>query len=241
LRRDHRPYRLARAQLAFQQLWARHFVAPQLDALGEGALFIRPWYVRVAGPRIRIGRFAHVVGAFGQPIHLCAWDADGARGRIDIGDHCLVCPGVKLLAATKIEIADDCMLASGVSISDADWHDLRDRTRPVGATAEVRLGRNVWIGERAMITKGVTIGENSIVGAGAVVVDDVPANAIAVGNPARVVRTFPTEEVFVTRAALFAETAREEDARNAYLMLCTLRDNHWASWLRTRLRPRRGD
>lgn len=241
MRRDHRPFRLARAQLAFHQLWARHFVAPQLDALGEGALFLRPWHVHVTGPRIRIGRFAHVVGASGQAIHLCAWDADGARGAIEIGDHCLVCPGVRMLAATRIEIGDDCMLASGVSISDADWHDLRDRTRPVGATKEVRLGRNVWIGERAIVTKGVTIGENSIVGAGAVVADDIPANAIAVGNPARVVRTLAPDEGFVTRATLFPATAREEEARNAYLMLCTLRDNGFAGWLRATLWPRRGD
>jgi acetyltransferase-like isoleucine patch superfamily enzyme len=241
LRRDHRPYRLARAELAFHQLWARHFVAPQLDALGEGSLFLRPWYVRVAGPRIRIGRFAHVVGAFGQPVHLCAWNADGARGEIAIGDHCLICPGVRLLAATRIAIGDDCMLASGVSISDADWHDLRDRTRPVGATKEVRLGRNVWLGERAMVTKGVSIGENSVVGAGAVVVDDVPANTIAAGNPARVVRTLTPEDGFVTRAALFAPTAREEHARNAYLMLCTLRDNRFTGWLRATLWPRRED
>jgi acetyltransferase-like isoleucine patch superfamily enzyme len=241
LRRDHRPYRLARAQIAFHQLWARHFVAPQLDALGEGSLFIRPWYVRVYGPRIRLGRFAHVVGAFGQAVHLCAWDADGARGEIELGDHCLVCPGVRLLAASRIEIADDCMLASGVSVSDADWHDLRDRTRPVGATEPVRLGRNAWIGERAMITKGVTIGENAIVGDGAVVADDVPANAIVVGNPARVVRTLPTDQGFVTRAALFPATGREQDARNAYLMMCALRDNSLAGWLRATLFPRRGD
>ena len=241
MRHDHRPYRVARAQIAFHQLWARHFVAPQLDALGEGALFIRPWYVRVAGPRIRIGRFAHVVGAFGQPIQLCAWDADGARGEIAIGDHCLICPGVRLLAASLIEIGDDCMLASGASISDADWHDLRDRTRPVGATAAVRLGRNVWIGEGAMITKGVTIGENAIVGAGAVVADDVPPNAVAVGNPARVARTLAPAESFVTRAALFPATAREQDARNAYLMMLTLRDNGFLGWLRALLWPRRDD
>lgn len=241
MRRDHRPYWLARAQLAVHRLWARHFVAPALDALGEGGLFIRPWYVRVHGPRIRIGRFVHVVGAFGEPIQLCAWDADGARGEIAIGDHCLICPGVHLLAATRIEIGDDCMLASGVSISDADWHDLRDRTRPVGASEEVRLGRNVWIGERAIITKGVTIGENAIVGAGAVVAEDIPANAIAVGNPARVVRTLAPEQGFVTRASLFPASAREQEARNAYLMLLTLRENGVVGWLRATLWPRRGD
>lgn len=239
--RDHRPYRLARTSILFQQMWARHFVAPQLAALGEGALFVRPWYVRVFGPRIRIGRFAHIVGAFGQVVNLCSWDLDGAHGEISIGDHCLVCPGVRLSAATRIEIGDDCMLASGVTISDADWHDLRDRTQPVGSTRPVRLERNVWIGERAMLTKGVTIGENSIVGAGAVVADDIADNSIAVGNPARVVRRLDPDWGYVTRAALFPDTAREADARNAYVMMCALQNNGFLGWLRATLFPRRGD
>ena len=241
MRRDHRPYRLARAELAFHQLWARHFVAPQLDALGEGALFVRPWYLRVHGPRIRLGRFAHLVAGFGQLTSLCTWDADGARGEISIGDHCLLSPGVRLAAATRIEIHDDCMLASGVSISDADWHDLRDRTRPVGNTRPVRLERNVWIGERATVTKGVTIGENAIVGAGAVVADDVPPNAIAAGNPARVVRMLDASEGFVTRQSLFPASASEMAARNAYEMMCALHTNRWRDWLRATLFPRRSD
>jgi acetyltransferase-like isoleucine patch superfamily enzyme len=241
LLRDHRPYRLARTSILLQQLWARHFIAPQLAGLGDGALFVRPWYVRVFGPRIRIGRFAHVVGAHGQIVNLCSWDTDGARGEIEVGDHCLICPGVRLSAATRIEVGDDCMLASGVTISDADWHDLRDRTQPVGATRPVRLERNVWIGERAMLTKGVTIGENSIVGAGAVVADDVPANSIAVGNPARVVRRLDPADGFVTRARLFPDSAREADARNAYVMMCALAENSFAGWLRATLFPRRGD
>lgn len=241
MRRDHRPYRLARAQLAFQRRWTRHFIAPQLDALGEGALFVRPWYIRVHGPRIRIGRFAHVVGGFGRVVTLCTWDADGAHGEIQIGDHCLISPGARLAAATRIDIGDDCMLASGVSISDADWHDLRDRTRPVGKTRPVRLERNAWIGERATVTKGVTIGENAIVGAGAVVADDVPANAIVAGNPARVVRMLDAEEGFVTRASLFPADAHEMWRRNAYEMMCALQANRWRDWLRARLFPRPSD
>lgn len=64
---------------------------------------------------------------------------------------------------------------------------------PAGRRATVSrpivLGNNVWIGAGAIVLPGVTVGDNSIIGAGAVVTRDVPANAVAVGNPARVVRT----------------------------------------------------
>ena len=56
------------------------------------------------------------------------------------------------------------------------------------ATAAVTIGNNVWIGAKATITKGVTIGDNAVIGAGAVVTHDIPADCLAVGVPARVVR-----------------------------------------------------
>jgi acetyltransferase-like isoleucine patch superfamily enzyme len=55
-------------------------------------------------------------------------------------------------------------------------------------SAPVRIGRNVWIGGKATITKGVSIGDNAVIGANAVVTHDIPANAIAVGVPARVIK-----------------------------------------------------
>ncbi len=241
MRRDHRPYWLARSWVKLQQAWARHFLEPQLESLGEGSLFLRPWHVRIHGPRIRLGRFAHVIGARGHPVSLCTWDADGGRGSIEIGDHCLICPGVRLTAAGAISIGDGSMLAAEAVISDADWHDIHDRTRAVGATRPVRLARNVWIGERATITKGVTNGENAIVGAGAVVASDVPANAIAAGNPARVVRRLDPSRRVVTRAELFRGDARRIEAENAYVMLCALRGNGLLGWLRSLIAPRRGD
>lgn len=241
MRRDHRPYWAARSWVRLQQAWARHFLEPQLESLGEGALFLRPWHVRLHGPRIRLGRFAHVIGARGQPVSLCTWDADGARGSIELGDHCLICPGVRVTAAGPVSIGDGCMLAAEVAISDADWHDLHDRTRAVGTTRPVRLERNVWVGERATITKGVTIGENAIVGAAAVVTADVPANAIAAGNPARVVRRLDPARPMTSRAELFRGDARQVDAENAYVMLCALEGNSLAGWLRSLLAPRRGD
>jgi acetyltransferase-like isoleucine patch superfamily enzyme len=79
-----------------------------------------------------------------------------------------------------------------VSIRDHDhcFDRLDIPVREQGAvSAPITIGRNVWIGAKVTVTKGISIGDNAIVGANAVVTKDIPANAIAVGIPARVIRT----------------------------------------------------
>ena len=92
---------------------------------------------------------------------------------------------------SRVVIGEDCLIAELVSIRDHD-HRFADLDVPIRAqgadVAEVNIGRNVWIGSKATVLKGVTIGDDAIVGAGAVVTRDVPANAIVIGVPARVVR-----------------------------------------------------
>ena len=77
------------------------------------------------------------------------------------------------------------MIAHGAYISDADWHGIYDRAKPVGTTKPVFIKDNVWIGDSAIICKGVTIGKNSIIGAGSVVTKDVERHSLIVGNPGR--------------------------------------------------------
>jgi tetrahydrodipicolinate N-succinyltransferase len=132
------------------------------------------------------------------------------------------------------------MLAAGSYITDADWHDLYDRTKSVGVTKPVTLADNVWVGDGATVCKGVTIGENSIIGAGALVTSDVPANCVAAGNPAQVVKQLDPQKEIVTRAHLFRDVKaldKEIDSINRY----TLHNNTLGNWLRTLLFPRRGD
>ncbi len=230
-----------RAGLALRRFYARHFLVPQFDAVGEGWDFKKPWYVRIAGPGIRLGRFVHVVGAWGRPVELCTFSTSEGTGELVIGDHCLISPGVRISAARRVELRDDCMLASGVYLTDADWHDVHDRTRAPGRCAPIVLERNVWIGDGAIVCKGVHIGENTIVGAGSVVVSDLPADSIAAGNPARVMRPLGDEERVVTRASLFQHSATEADRKNAYLSFYTLCGNTFGGWLRARLFPTVGD
>ncbi len=105
--------------------------------------------------------------------------------RVIFGHHCTI--GCK----DSIEIGDDCLLAEMVSIRDHD-HNFERTDVPIreqGATcAPVKIGRDVWLGAKVTVLRGVTIGDGAIIGANAVVTRDIPAGAIAVGIPARVVK-----------------------------------------------------
>jgi acetyltransferase-like isoleucine patch superfamily enzyme len=77
------------------------------------------------------------------------------------------------------------MMAAGSYITDSDWHEMYDRGQRAKGVFPVKIGDNVWLGDHCMVLKGVTIGENSVVAAGAVVAKDVPPNVVVAGNPAR--------------------------------------------------------
>ena len=81
------------------------------------------------------------------------------------------------------------MIARGVKIYDTDYHKILDRDGNVlNEDKDIIINNHVWIGVNAIILKGVTIGEGSIVAAGAVVTKDVPAGCLVAGNPAKVIR-----------------------------------------------------
>lgn len=127
-------------------------------------------------------------------------------GKCTVGDFTLL-NGAIVMAEELIQIGSHCLISWGVGIADSDFHPLdpaqrlidahalapffKDRPpRPKLKTAPVKIGDNVWIGMNAVILKGVTIGENSVVAAGAVVTKSVPANTIVAGNPAVEVKRF---------------------------------------------------
>ena len=237
---DHRPYYVKKMYGWIEHHYARHFVRPHLASLGEGYAMMKPWNVRVHGAHINVGDNLHVITAADRHVSLSTWAFEEHQGHIDIGHNCLLCPGVRIDSASNVVIGDNCMMAAGAYITDSDWHDIYDRTRTVGATAPVTLGDNVWIGDGATVCKGVTIGINSIIGAGAVVTNDIPDNVIAAGNPARVVKPLDPEREIITRASLFAdpaELADRIDKLNRYI----LGGNSLFGWIRSLLFPRIGD
>lgn len=86
-----------------------------------------------------------------------------------------------------IEIGDKTMIGPNVSIVTVN-HDINPETRINATPKPVKIGKNVWIGADCTILPGVTIGDNSIIGAGSVVTKNVPNNVIVAGNPAKVIK-----------------------------------------------------
>jgi acetyltransferase-like isoleucine patch superfamily enzyme len=240
LRKDHRPYILKRLDLLFQKWYANHFLRPQFDCLGRGCHFMKPWHVEIFGGPVSLGNYATVIATPDRKVRLTVWSDLRGEGRIVVGDYSLICPGVRISAATEVTVGASCMLAQGAFITDSDWHGVYDRSLPIGHTVPVRIGDNVWIGDSAIVCKGVRIGENSIIGAGSVVVKDIPANAVAAGNPAAVLRHLDEGRPIKTRAEWLADPgalAAQFDQIDRHLM----RHNSWTGWLRSLVRPRKGD
>ena len=239
MRKDHRPYYIKKAYLKLQEFYVNHFLRPQLESLGEGFTFMRPWHVEIFGGPIELGDYVNVVAASDKTVRLAIWAEQKERGHIRIGNYCLICPGVRIGSAHEIIVGDNCMIASNAYLTDSDWHDIYNRIS-IGKTAPINIKNNVWIGDSAIVCKGVTIGENSIIGAGSVVVDDIPDHCVAAGNPARIVKQLDNGESFTTRAHFFSEPEklfRGFDETDKEL----LRENSFLHWLRYLLFPSKED
>lgn len=106
---------------------------------------------------------------------------------IHVGKRTFFNSGCKMQDQGGIYIGDDCLLGHNVVIATLN-HLVNPEERNGMIPKPVRIGNKVWIGSNATILPGVTIGDNAIVGAGAVVTKDVPTNAIVAGNPARIIK-----------------------------------------------------
>lgn len=113
------------------------------------------------------------------------------EGTLTLGDKSVLARDISINCYLDVEIGDSALIADSVYISDFD-HKFSDLTQPIkdqGITkARVRIGRDVWLGTKVTVCCGVVIGEGAVVGANAVVTRDLPAYAVAVGMPARVIK-----------------------------------------------------
>ena len=110
--------------------------------------------------------------------------------KVKIGKNVVILNGFQCMSAGGLTIEDDTMISLNCTIATNN-HDFYERN--VITCKPVHIKRNVWIGVNVTILPGVTIGENAVVGAGAVVTKDVPDNAVVVGSPARVVKYLDPE------------------------------------------------
>ena len=132
---------------------------------------------------------AQVIGSVGEGVDIRPPLRVDYGHNITIGDGSWVNFGLTALDVAPIVIGQDVLIGPNCSLYTA-IHPTEPGPRRAKweSAAPITLGDNVWLGGSVVVCPGVTIGENSIVGAGAVVTRDIPANSIAVGNPARVIR-----------------------------------------------------
>lgn len=240
MRADRRPYYIKRIYLKFRYWYTEHFLAPRCDYLGKYHTFMKPWFTCISGPNIRIGKCATIISEPDQRTRIAVWGLEPGRGRITIGDYVLISPGCRISACHEITIGDSTMMANGVYITDSDWHTIYDRVKRPEEATPVTIGKNVWLGDHCTILKGVSIGDNSIVGSKAIVTRDVPANVIVAGNPARIVKQLDPAQGYRTRADFFRDPeALETFNRGVDYMV--LKDNGFLAWLRILLWPGRND
>lgn len=197
--------RVSRADLLRQTLspsqaafFAEHGAEVPQDCCIRGPM---PTVYNPFGARLRLGRHVvlnsdaeHSFAPISNPVRF----ALGEGAVIVVGDYCDL-NGCSLTAYQSVTIGSHVQIGPSTWITDTDLHPmsagLRRRQlhgepfdRHAVRRAPVSIGNDVWIGAGVLVLKGVSIGDGAVIGAGSVVVRDVPAGAVACGNPARVVR-----------------------------------------------------
>ena len=125
--------------------------------------------------------------------HRIVLTTHSAQARIEIGNHVGMSGGA-ICCRDHISIGDNTLLGANTIIADNDMHALKPDNRRYNNNPEdipakpVHIGKNVWIGADVFVCKGITIGDNTVIGAMSVVSRSIPENCIAAGNPARVIR-----------------------------------------------------
>ncbi len=177
--------------LATSRLWKLEARLKGFHLEGDSLFMGRPILSRHPGSAIRIGAGLRCYNSTRSNLMACAQPCVlrtlSAGAVLTLGRDVGISAAV-IVAARSVEIGEGTQIGSGAVIADNDFHS----REPGGAwgpldpseARPVQLGKRVFVGARAIILKGVTVGDDSVVGAGAVVTRDVPGRHMAVGNPA---------------------------------------------------------
>ena len=172
------------ARLLWRYLWRRLLTQAGWRWRSDGPVFLgRGLELKIepAG-EVRFGRFV--------------WIGDGTKircheGVVEIGAKTVMGQECTISAYQRVRIGDECVIADRAMFIDFD-HGMVEVERPIRLQGiykrDVEVGNNVWIGYGACILRGVSVGDNAVVGTNSVVTKDVPANAVVGGIPARIIR-----------------------------------------------------
>jgi acetyltransferase-like isoleucine patch superfamily enzyme len=170
------------ARLIVRMLRRKLFLGKRLKL--DGIAFIGPGVVLQVGKgaRLELGRWSWV----GHGTKLRAHE-----GLVSIGAKTVMGQECTISAFQHVKIGRECVIADRVMFIDFD-HGMVEVERPIRMQGiykrDVNVGNNVWIGYGACILRGVTVGDNAVIGTNSVVTKDVPANAVVAGLPAKVIR-----------------------------------------------------
>lgn len=178
---------------AVARLWInRGKIGPALNAR---------WHLRHAtarGPKITLVGRPKVVNdgkmTFGERVRL---DSTVAKmelvtlptGHLEIGNNVFINYGSSLVSSNHVKVGNDCLIGTHVMVMDCDFHRVEDKAWDTTGEPIVIEDR-VWLGNRSIVLKGVTVGHDSVVAAGSVITKDVPPRTVVAGVPAKVIRQF---------------------------------------------------
>jgi len=172
------------ARLFWRYLWRRLLTPAGWRWRSDGPFFLGRGLELKIEPRgeIRFGRFV--------------WIGDGTKircheGAVEIGSKTVMGQECTISAYQRVRIGEECVIADRAMFIDFD-HGIVEVERPIRLQGiykrDVEVGNNVWIGYGACVLRGVSVGDNSVIGTNSVVTKDVPANAVVGGIPARIIR-----------------------------------------------------
>ena len=134
---------------------------------------------------------------FIEPDFICELGSN-----ITIGDNVFINFGCIIFDMGEVTIGDNAMFGPRVGIYTTNHaFDAEERIANVVVSKPIHIGNRVWLGADVKIVQNVTIGDNSIIGAGSVVTKDIPPNVIAVGNPCRVIRKITEKDKWIKKNA----------------------------------------
>lgn len=141
-----------------------------------------------ANPSVFLKSYSHLL----HWVRSKALEAHDATARIEIEDGVWINNNAVIIAERgSIRIGANTLIGTDFTVYDSDFHDFHPERRMAGTheCAPVNIGKNVFIGSRVMVLKGVTIGDNAVIASGSVITKSLPENCIAGGVPARVIRS----------------------------------------------------